>query len=179
MGSQVSLLDEKQDAIKKTNPLPVEEASSEAILEVAGNVGDNIVNAGAVGTLSAKIRRLTADLDALLTKVGEVQASPTANTILARLKDIKDGVTLTGSSPEVSSDQDTQVATTVQTYNRPAGASQIELYVETGYVRVRTDGQPCTGTTGEPIAAGFGSAWRAESISVYYIQESVITVVSR
>lgn len=92
---------------------------------------------------------------------------------------VTNAVALTGSSPEVSSDQDTQVATTVQTYNRPAGASQIELYVETGYVRVRTDGQPCTGTTGEPIAAGFGSAWRAESISVYYIQESVITVVSR
>lgn len=87
--------------------------------------------------------------------------------------------TLIGSSPEVASAQDTQVATTVQTHNRAVGASQIELYVETGYVRVRTDGQPCTGTTGEPIAAGFGSAWRAESISVYYIQESVITVVSR
>jgi hypothetical protein len=86
---------------------------------------------------------------------------------------------LTGSKAEIASAQDTQAATTVQTYTRAEGASQIELYVETGYVRVRTDGQPCTSMTGEPIAAGFGSAWQAPSISVYYIQESVITVVSR
>ena len=32
MGSQVSLLDEKQDPIKSTNPLPVSEASAAAIL---------------------------------------------------------------------------------------------------------------------------------------------------
>ena len=88
-------------------------------------------------------------------------------------------VTLSGSSSEIASAQDTQAATTVQAYNRAGGASQIEVYVETGYVRVRTDGQPCTGTTGEPVAAGFGAAWRAASISVFFVQESIITVVSR
>ena len=55
----------------------------------------------------------------------------------------------------------------------------MEVYCETGYIRVRTDGEPCTSTTGEPIAAGFGSGWQADSISVYFIQESVITVVSK
>jgi hypothetical protein len=88
-------------------------------------------------------------------------------------------VTLSGSKPEQASAQDTQVATTTVTYTKAVGATQMEVYCETGYVRVRTDGQPCTGTTGEPIAAGFGSGWLVDSISVYFIQESVITVVSR
>lgn len=86
---------------------------------------------------------------------------------------------LSGSNVEQASAQDTQLATTAVTYNRAAGASRIEVYCESGYVRVRTDGQPCTSTTGEPIAAGFGAAWNAESISVFYVQESIITVVSR
>lgn len=88
-------------------------------------------------------------------------------------------VQLAGSKAEVSSTQDTQVATTAKTYDKTAGASQMEVYCESGYVRVRTDGEACTATTGEPIAAGFGSGWQVDSISVYYIQESVITVVSR
>ena len=88
-------------------------------------------------------------------------------------------VKLTGSKAEQASAQHTKVATTVETYSRPVGASRIELYCESGYVRVRTDGQPCTSTTGEPVAPGFGATWDVGSISVYYIQGSVITVVSR
>jgi hypothetical protein len=88
-------------------------------------------------------------------------------------------VSLTGSKAEVASTQDTQIATTVQPYNKDAGASQIEVYVESGYVRVRTDGQPATSNTGEPIGAGFGSAWSVDSVSVFYVQESIVTVVSR
>lgn len=88
-------------------------------------------------------------------------------------------VELSGSKVEQASAQDTQVATTAKTYTKAAGASQMEVYCETGYIRVRTDGEACTSTTGEPIAAGFGSGWQADSISVYFIQESVITVVSR
>ena len=72
--------------------------SDALLVESTGQPDDAVVAAGAVGSLSAKIRRLTTDMDALLTKVGEVQASPTANTILARLKDIKDGIQLTGST---------------------------------------------------------------------------------
>lgn len=89
------------------------------------------------------------------------------------------GVQLTGSKAEVASEQDAQVATSVKTYTRPAGASQIEVYCETGYIRVRTDGQPCTSDTGEPLGAGFGAAWTVESISVFCVQESVYTVVIR
>jgi hypothetical protein len=92
--------------------------------------------------------------------------------------EVKD-IQLTGSKVEKASAQDTQIATTEKTYTRADGASQIEVYVESGYVRVRTDGQPCTDKTGEPIAAGFGSGWQAESISVFFVQESIITVVSR
>jgi hypothetical protein len=90
-----------------------------------------------------------------------------------------ESVSLSGSKVEQASAQDTQVATTAKTYTKAAGASQMEVYCETGYIRVRTDGEACTSTTGEPIAAGFGSGWQADSISVYFIQESVITVVSR
>ena len=90
-----------------------------------------------------------------------------------------DNVKVTGSKAEQASAQDTQVATTVVNYNRAAGATQMEVYCESGYVRVRTDGVVCTDITGEPLAPGFGAGWAVESISVYYIQESVITVVSR
>lgn len=89
------------------------------------------------------------------------------------------GIQLSGSRPEVASAQDTHPATTEETYPRAAGASQMEVYCESGYIRVRTDGQPCTSTTGEPIAAGFGACWAVDSVSVFYVQESVITVVSR
>ena len=88
-------------------------------------------------------------------------------------------VQLSGSNAEKESAQDTQLATTAKTYPKANGASRIEVYCESGYIRVRTDGQPCTSTTGEPIAAGFAAAWNAESISVFYVQESIITVVSR
>lgn len=84
-----------------------------------------------------------------------------------------------GSKAEQASAQDTQIATTAKTYTKAAGATQMEVYCETGYIRVRTDGEACTSITGEPIAAGFGSGWQVDSISVYYIKESVITVVSR
>ena len=96
-----------------------------------------------------------------------------------KIGQVKGEMSLSGSKAEQASAQDTQVATTAKTYTKAAGASQMEVYCETGYIRVRTDGEACTSTTGEPIAAGFGSGWQVDSISVYYIQESVITVVSR
>ena len=88
-------------------------------------------------------------------------------------------VEVTGSKAEAESLQDTQLATVVETYNRAAGATEMELYIEEGYVRVRTDGSPCTSTTGEPIGKGFAGVWAVASLSVYYMQESVVTVVSR
>ena len=55
----------------------------------------------------------------------------------------------------------------------------MEVYVESGFVRVRTDGEAATATTGQPIGPGFGESWAVESISVYYVVDSTITVVSR
>ena len=80
---------------------------------------------------------------------------------------------------EKASAQHSESATTVKTCTRAAGASRIEVYVETGRVRIRTDGQPCTAVTGEPLGEGFGAAWAAPSISVLFIDDATITVVSR
>lgn len=106
-------------------------------------------------------------------------AGEAAKTLADVISTLAAGISLSGSNPEKGSVQDTQPATTAKIYNRAAGASRMEVYCESGYIRVRTDGQPCTSTTGEPIAAGFGAAWNAESISVFYVQESILTVVSR
>lgn len=84
-----------------------------------------------------------------------------------------------GSVAEKASAKHTQVITTVSTYNRAALATQIEVYVESGSVRVRTDGVAATATTGEPLTEGFMGAWAVASISVYYVEQSTITVVSR
>ena len=81
--------------------------------------------------------------------------------------------------PEIYSGQKTEPATTVATYQRAEGASRIEVYVESGYIRVRTDGQPATATTGEPLGEGFGASWSVDSISIYFVEDSVLTVVSR
>lgn len=86
---------------------------------------------------------------------------------------------LSGSNAEVVSAQDAQVSTIAQTYIRAVDATQIEVYVESGYVRVRTDGEAATPTTGEPFGPGYGGAWTVNSISVYYVADSTITVVSR
>ncbi len=56
-----------------------------------------------IGKAQVRNAANNADIDPLAEatftgRVGEVQASPTANTVLARLKDIKDGVPLTGST---------------------------------------------------------------------------------
>ena len=86
---------------------------------------------------------------------------------------------LVGNSAEVDSVQYAEPAGTTVTYSLADGASKIELYLESGYVRVRTDGQPATATTGEPLGEGFGACWAVDSISVYCVEDSVFTVVSR
>jgi len=90
----------------------------------------------------------------------------------------KGEVTLSGIIAEKASAQHSESATTVKTYTRAAGAARIEVYVESGRVRIRTDGQPCTAVTGEPLGEGFGAAWAAPSISVLFVSDAVITVVS-
>lgn len=86
---------------------------------------------------------------------------------------------LTGSIAELASAQDTQIATTVQAYNRAAGAVEIGVYVESGAVRVRTDGDPATATTGIPMGGGYFEFWAAAALSVYFVSDSTITVVSK
>ena len=88
-------------------------------------------------------------------------------------------VQLTGSKAEVESAQHTELATAVEEYTLAEGAKQIEIYCESGAVRIRTDGEPCTATTGIPLVADYAVAFEVDSVSVYYVQESVITVVSR
>jgi len=81
--------------------------------------------------------------------------------------------------PEISSVQDTQVATTAKTYTKTATANHMEVFVERGSVRVRTDGQSATAITGEPVDQGFVEAWNVDALSVYYETDAVITVVCR
>lgn len=102
--------------------------------------------------------------------------------LIAIQADIGGGIKLATSNAagiEISSSQDSQITETEKTYVTAVGASQIEVYVESGAVRVRTDGQPCTVTTGEPLTAGFAAAWEVDSISVFYVTDSIVTVVSR
>lgn len=111
-------------------------AALKGVLTDLGQTSDAAVAAGATGSLSAKIRRLTTDLDVLLVKMGEVQASPTANTILARLKDIKDGIQLTGSILAGAAIQNvTTAGTRVQLPNIPCHeVTVIAKRANTGYI---------------------------------------------
>ena len=90
-----------------------------------------------------------------------------------------DNVKVTGSKAEQASAQDTQVATTVVAYARAAGATEIGIFVESGSVRIRTDGTAATATTGVPLGDGFVEFFAVASVSVYYVENSIITVVSR
>ncbi len=88
-------------------------------------------------------------------------------------------VRLGGVKAEIESEQFTRDPTDVTTHDLPEGATQLEIYCESGYIRVCTNGDDCTATTGEPIAPGFGAGWSVPSVSVFPVQESVYTVVSR
>lgn len=88
------------------------------------------------------------------------------------------GIQIAGLPIEILSFQDTQLALVTEEYSI-TGAKQIEIYCEVGYIRIRTDGVSCTSTTGEPLGAGFCGLWQTDVISVYFVEESVITVVGR
>lgn len=85
----------------------------------------------------------------------------------------------TGSNAELSSSKQNADAETVETYNLAEGAKQIEIFVESGSIRIRTDGNLATAESGEPLESGWAAGWAAESVSVYYVEDSVITVVIR
>jgi len=85
---------------------------------------------------------------------------------------------LSGSSAQLSSIQETNSAATVKTYTATSGAIKMTVYCESGFIRIRSDGEPCTVTTGVPLGEGWAQDFNVESISIYFVEESVITVVS-
>lgn len=60
---------------------------------VTGTTSDAGTTAGGAGTISAKLRKVTSQLNDLANLIGEVAGTPTANTVLARLKNIRDELT--------------------------------------------------------------------------------------
>lgn len=85
---------------------------------------------------------------------------------------------LSGSSAQLSSLQEINPSTTVKTYTAAEGAKKITVYCESGRIRIRTDGQPCTDTTGVPLGEGWAQDFNTTSISIYFVEQSVISVVS-
>ncbi len=85
---------------------------------------------------------------------------------------------LSGSSAQLSSLQETNSAATVKTYTATSGAIKMTVYCESGFIRIRSDGEPCTATTGVPLGEGWAQDFNVASISIYFVEESVITVVS-
>jgi len=84
-----------------------------------------------------------------------------------------------GSKIEISSMQENNLAETEKTYNREAGANEIEVYIESGYARVRTDGSQATATTGEPLGEGMMASYAVDSLSIHFVSDTVLTVVNR
>jgi len=140
------------------------------LLAAMDSMHGDIATEGTLAIMNAELVEMKSQLVAVATEVAAVKANQLSG-------DQK--VQLTGNLPEKSSAQYAELATTIKTYNRAAGATHMELYVESGYIRIRTDGEPCTAVTGEPVGEGYGAAWAVPSISVLYVSDAVITVVSR
>jgi len=170
------------DMIDRAARLLGKVSADDGSLVTLGAIADAVVAAGDVGTLSAKLRRLTTDLDALLTKVGEIQASPTANTILARLKDIKDGIPLTGSILGDETDKAVTTNTDILTDYNATKTMQTTLMVATntsGIIKLEVDGSLNSLNGGISLDSG---KWYAFDIpvladSVYNLQFSVNTTL--
>jgi len=127
--------------VAQTGPLP---AGTNAIGKLAANsgvdIGDVDVTSSALPTgaaTSAKQDTGNTSLGNLDTKVGEVQASPTANTVLGRLKDLLTGIVLAAGTNligKVGIDQTT-----------PGTTNKVSLGSDT----VKTDGSAVT----QPVSA--------------------------
>jgi len=180
LGTELELLKAELETIKAN------QTSGDQKVQLSGNILEG--KDFATDTKAEAIRLLLASLDgkdfasettlaALGTELELLKAE--LETIKANQTSGDQKVQLSGKIAEKASAQHSESATTVKTYTRAAGAARIEVYVESGRVRIRTDGQPCTAVTGEPLGEGFGAAWTAASISVLYVDDGVITVVSR
>ena len=84
-----------------------------------------------------------------------------------------------GSKGEISSEQENNLAETEKTYAKATGANEIEVYIESGYARIRTDGNQATATTGEPLGEGIMASYAVDSISIYFVSDTTLTVVNR
>lgn len=73
-------------------------ASDDPAVAGIGGTADAAASAGGTGSLNAKLRLATTQLDNITTRLGEVQASPTANTVLDRLKALLTGIVLAAST---------------------------------------------------------------------------------
>jgi hypothetical protein len=146
------------------------------------NFASSVLQTAGNGYLESILAKLASDpatqttLSAILTKMSD-QATQT--TLAAVLTQLQSGLTLNGSLAEKASSQVNLTAASVTTYNRASGSNSIEIYVESGNVRVRTDGTAATATTGEPLAEGFCKVWAVASVSIYAVDAAVITEVSR
>lgn len=78
---------------------------------------------------------------------------------------------------EKSSTRYTESAGVSKIYN--TSNQEIGLYIESGAVRVTSNGEPATATTGIPLGEGYYNYWPTNAVSVYFEQDSVLTVVSR
>lgn len=86
---------------------------------------------------------------------------------------------VSGTVAEISSER-IALGANPQAIQRATGASKIEIYVESGEVRVRTDGQDATLTTGQPLGAGFMDVFAVDELSVFRVTDAaIITVVHR
>lgn len=68
----------------------------------------------------------------------------------------------------------------VATVEADEDAIQVDLFVELGRVRVRSDGTNPTSETGEPMWAGTGRSWNAKAIRVLAVGgDAIVTSISR
>lgn len=71
-------------------------------------------------------------------------------------------------------------AGSVAAIDAETGATRLELTVEEGTIRVRSDGSTATATTGEPMWPGDRRIWSVTSLSVLAVDvDSVVTSISR
>lgn len=90
---------------------------------------------------------------------------------------IKNAVQNNVSKLEKTSTKYTESAGISKTYTTPN--QEIGIYVEKGAARVTSNGTPATATTGIPLGEGYYNYWPTNAVSVYFEQDSVVTVVSR
>jgi len=149
----------------------------ETLLETGIGLPDGASTAANQAGVLTELATLKADLAAVKAALQGTLNTKLTGSSLQNGDSIPVGIK--GAPAEIASAKHTEMFGAVAEYAKAEGASQIEIYVETGYVRIRTDGQPCTEDTGEPLGAGFGMAWCVPSISVYFADDATVTVVSR